>query len=191
MGELQNLHYPPSGFRRRLEAVAFADVVGFSRLMAINDVETVSKWKKLRTEVLEQHMARHSGRVAEVAGDALLVEFASAVSAVSWAIDVQRSIHSRQGDVDPHLLRLRIGISVDDIIDDDGILQGDGVNIAARIHQAAEPGQVVLTSIVRDFVINRIPVTFQDLGTPPMKNIDRPIRVFSVVWKEIEPSAGP
>ena len=81
-------------------------------------------------------------------------------------------------------LQLRIGINVEDVIDEDGILQGDGVNIASRIHQAAEPGQIVVTAAVRDYVINRLPVVFHDLGTPPMKNINRPIRVFAVDWVE-------
>ena len=81
-------------------------------------------------------------------------------------------------------LQLRIGIDIEDVIDEDGILQGDGVNIASRIHQAAEPGQIVVTATVRDYVINRLPVVFHDLGTPPMKNINRPIRVFAVEWTE-------
>jgi len=81
-------------------------------------------------------------------------------------------------------MHLRIGINVDDVIAEDGRLQGDGVNIASRIHQAAEPGQIVVTAVVRDYVTNRLPVVFHDLGTPPMKNINRPIRVFAIEWVE-------
>ena len=80
---------------------------------------------------------------------------------------------SRQDEADPSALSLRIGINVEDVIVDDGILQGDGVNIASRIHQAAEPGQIVVTADVRDYVINRLPVKFRDLGTPAFKNIAR------------------
>jgi TolB-like protein len=74
------------------------------------------------------------------------------------------------------------------VIDDDGILQDDGVNIAARIHQAGEPGQIVVTSRVREYVINRLPLKFRDLGTPPMKNIAQPVRVFAIDWLDIDES---
>jgi len=172
----------PSTINRRLAAIAFADVAGYSRLMALDDVETVRRWKALRTEIMQPHMVRHGGRVAEIAGDALLVEFASVVNAVRWAADVQRTMHSTQSDKNP--LHLRIGINVEDVIDEDGILQGDGVNIASRIHQAAEPGQIVVTAAVRDYVRSRLPLVFHDLGMPPMKNINRPVRVFAIEWVE-------
>jgi adenylate cyclase len=176
-----------SGINRRLAAVAFADVAGFSRLMALCDVDTVLRWKSLRSEILEPHMTRHGGRIAEIAGDAVLVEFPSVVNAVRWAADVQRT--QERADKDPAALHLRIAINVDDVIDEDGILQGDGVNIASRIHQAAEPGQIVVTAAVRDYVINRLPVTFHHLGTPAMKNITRAIHVYAVKWSENDRTA--
>jgi adenylate cyclase len=173
----------PSVITRRLAAIAFADVAGFSRLMALKDVETVLRWRTLRTEIMEPHMVRHGGRIAEIAGDAVLVEFPSVVNAVRWAADVQRSQAQSATDESPPL-HLRIAINVDDVIDEDGILQGDGVNIASRIHQAAQPGQIVVTAAVRDYVMNRLPLTFHDLGMPPMKNINRMIRVYTVKWTE-------
>jgi adenylate cyclase len=173
----------PSVITRRLAAVAFADVAGFSRLMAVKDVETVLRWRTLRTEIMEPHMVRHGGRIAEIAGDAVLVEFPSVVNAVRWAADVQQAQAQTATEGSPQL-HLRIAINVDDVIDEDGILQGDGVNIASRIHQAAEPGQIVVTAAVRDYVMNRLPLTFHDLGTPPMKNINRMIRVYTVKWTE-------
>jgi adenylate cyclase len=168
--------------KRRLAAIAFADVAGFSRLIAANDVETLRRWKALRSEIIEPLMLRHGGRIAEIAGDAVLVEFPSAVDAVRWAAQTQRAQHAQHDAADPFALKLRIGINVDDVIDDDGILQGDGVNIAARIQQAAEPGQIVVTANVREYVTNRLPLKFRDLGTPPMKNIARPVRVFAIEW---------
>ncbi len=171
----------PLTLNRRLAAVAFADVAGYSRLIAINDVDAVRRWKALRTEVIEPLMVRHGGRIAEIAGDAVLIEFSSVVNAVRWAAQTQRvqqALHSS----DPKALRLRVGINIDDVIDDDGILQGDGVNVAARIHQAGQPGQIVVTARVRDFVLNRLPLKFRDLGTPPMKNISSPVRVFEIDW---------
>ena len=158
--------------------------------MALNDVETVRRWKALRTEVIEPHMNRHGGRIADMAGDGVLAEFTSVVSAVRWACDVQRALQRINSEPDAFALHLRIGINVEDVIDDNGMLSGDGVNIASRIHQAAEPGQIVVTGVVRDFVANRLSVVFHDLGTPPLKNINRPIRVFTVEWVEEGKSAS-
>lgn len=171
----------PLTLNRRLAAVAFADVAGYSRLIALNDVDAVRRWKALRTEVIEPLMVRHGGRIAEIAGDAVLIEFSSVVNAVRWAAQTQRvqqALHSS----DPKALKLRVGINIDDVIDDDGILQGDGVNVAARIHQAGQPGQIIVTARVRDFVLNRLPLRFRDLGTPPMKNISSPVRAFEIDW---------
>lgn len=183
---------PPaaSSIKRRLAAIAFADVAGFSRLIAANDVDTLRRWKTLREEVMQPYMLQHGGRIAEMAGDALLIEFASAVDAVRWASDVQRAIRVGGDERDPLALRLRIGINVDDVIDDDGVLQGDGVNIAARIHQAAEPGQIVVTSSVRDYVSNRLPIRFRDLGTPALKNIARAVRVYEAEWTDSDASGA-
>src|SRR6195256_1253674 len=92
---------------RRLAAIAFADVAGFSRLMGLKDVDTVMRWKALRTEIMEPHMARHGGRIAEIAGDAVLVEFPSVVNAVRWATDVQRVQERTKSGGDPLALHLR------------------------------------------------------------------------------------
>jgi adenylate cyclase len=169
---------------RRLVAIAFADVAGFSRLMALDDVETVRRWKALRTDLLEPHMVRQGGRLVDLAGDGMLIEFTSAVNAVRWAANIQRASRSQEEEKDPFALRLRVAVNVDDVIVEGGSLCGDGINIASRIHQVAEPGQIVVTAAVRDYVMNRLPVAFHDLGTPPMKNINRPVRVFAVEWVE-------
>jgi adenylate cyclase len=171
----------PSSVLWRLTALAFADVADYSRLMAADSVGTVALWKRLRLDVLLPHMERQGGRLVESPGDAVLAEFPSVVRAVSWAIDVQQSLLDDDDDATPSdALRLRIGINVDDVIDDDGVLQSDGVNIASRIHQFASPGEIVLTGLARELVSNRLPVVFRDLGTPHLKNIDRPIRIFAV-----------
>jgi TolB-like protein len=115
-------------------------------------------------------------------GDGVLVEFASAVNAVQWAIDVQKAVRDQPHPEALPGLTLRIGINVEDVIDDGGLLQGDGVNIAARIHQAAAPGQIVVTAHVRDYVLNRLAIVLRDLGTPMLKNILRQVRVYSVEW---------
>jgi class 3 adenylate cyclase/tetratricopeptide (TPR) repeat protein len=165
---------------RRLAAVAFADVAGWSRLVEENDLEALRDWNTLRTGLIEPKILEHGGRLVDLAGDAVLVEFPSAVAAVNWAVDLQR----RPVDVDAEgaalPLSLRIGINVGDILVDEGRLIGDGVNIAARIHQAASPGEIIVTDAVREHVHRRIAAAFHDLGERQLKNISHPVRVFRV-----------
>jgi TolB-like protein/class 3 adenylate cyclase/Tfp pilus assembly protein PilF len=165
---------------RRLAAVAFADVVGWSRLVEKNDVDTLRAWKALRADVIEPRTREHGGRLLEIAGDAVLIEFPSAVAAVSWAVDTQRAIAHQEPEGQGTQLTLRIGINVEDVIVDEGKLIGDGVNIAARIHQLASPGDIVVTGTVRDYVWNKMPVAFGDLGEHELKNIGRPIRIYRI-----------
>jgi len=165
---------------RRLAAVAFADVAGWSRLVEQNDVDTLRAWKALRTDVIEPRIREHGGHLLEIAGDSVLVEFPSVVAAVNWAFDTQRALAHPEANGQARGLTLRIGINVEDVIVDDDKLIGDGVNIAARIHQIAVPGEIVVTSAVREFVWNKMPVAFVDLGERELKNISRPIRVYRV-----------
>jgi TolB-like protein/Tfp pilus assembly protein PilF len=166
--------------RRRLVAVAFADVAGWTRLIERSDVETARAWKALRAEQIEPKAFEHGGHVLEVAGDGALLEFPSAVAAVTWALDTQRALTASPGEGAPGALRLRIGINVEDVIVDEDKLIGDGVNVAARIHQLAAPGEIVVTQAVRDYIWNKMPVAFDDLGERRLKNISRPIRVYRV-----------
>jgi class 3 adenylate cyclase len=165
---------------RRLAAVAFADVAGWSRLIEANDAATLHAWKALRSELIEPKINEHTGRLLEIAGDAVVVEFPSAVAAVSWAIGLQREIGGRNAGRTGISLTVRIGINVEDVIVDGDKVVGDGVNIAARIHQTAEPGEIIVTSTVRDYVLNKLPVAFDDLGMHELKNISRPIHLYRV-----------
>src|SRR5713101_3216830 len=160
---------------RRLAAIVFADVAGWSRMVEKNDVDTLRAWKALRTDILEPRIREHGGRVLEIAGDAVLIEFPSAVAAVTWALDTQRALSHQDPAGYATQLTLRIGINVEDVIVDEDKLIGDGVNIAARIHQIASPGEIVVTGAVRDYVWNKMPVAFGDLGERELKNIGRPI----------------
>jgi adenylate cyclase len=165
---------------RRLAAVAFADVAGWSRLIEKSDVETLRAWKALQSDLIEPKIREHSGRLLEIAGDSVLVEFPSAVAAVSWALDLQQGIRDaaqKSGTVD---LSVRIGVNVEDVIVDGDKLIGDGVNIAARIHQLASPGEIVVTAAVREYVQNKLPATFANLGMRELKNISRRIQLFRV-----------
>lgn len=165
---------------RRLAAVAFADVAGWSSLVEANELEAVRAWTALRTGFIEPKIAEHAGRLVDLAGDAVFVEFASAVEAVGWALAVQRGPMNRGAMPSGLQLSLRIGINVCDVLVDEGRLVGDGVNIASRIHQAAAPGDIVVTESVRQHVQQRIPVAFRDIGERQLKNISRPIRIYRV-----------
>ena len=169
---------------RRLAAIVFADVVGWSRLIEQSDVETLRAWKALRSDFIEPKIAEYGGRLLEIAGDAVLIEFPSAVAAVSWALDVQRMLAHADADEPGVALSLRIGINVEDVIVDEDKLIGDGVNIASRIHQTAAPGEIVVTGAVRGYVWNKMPIEFTDLGEHELKNIGRPVRVYRVVPRD-------
>ena len=161
--------------------MAFADVAGWSRLIERNDVATLRAWKALRAEVIEPQIQKHTGRLLEVQGDAVVVDFPSAVAAVSWALEVQAAIfdQAQRGDR-AGALTVRIGINTEDVIVDEGKLIGNGVNVAARIHQLAAPGEIVVTEAVRGYVRNKLSVAFSDLGERKLKNISRSVRLYRV-----------
>jgi adenylate cyclase len=166
---------------RRLAAIAFADVVGWTRLVERDDAAAVSAWKAVQRELIEPNIKAFSGRLIEVAGDAVLVEFPSAVEAVRWAIDLLQRLEDRRAGDPTNPIHMRVGISIEDAIVDEDKLLGDGVNIASRVHQMAAPDQLVITQGVRDFVWNKLPIRLLDLGEQHLKNISRPVRTFRVL----------
>ena len=166
---------------RRLAAIAFADVVGWTRLVERDDAGAVAAWKSVQRELIEPNIKVFSGRLIEVAGDAVLVEFPSAVEAVRWAIDLLRRLEDRRAVEPANPIHMRVGISIEDAIVDEDKLLGDGVNIASRVHQMAGTDQLVITQGVRNFVWNKLPVRLQDLGEQQLKNISRPVRTFRVL----------
>ena len=163
---------------RRLAAIAFADVAGWSRMIEKNDVQTLHAWKALRAELVEPKIREHGGRLLEIAGDSVLVEFPSAVAAVSWALEVQHGVAGAAPGSGFEGLRMRIGINVEDVIVDGDKLIGDGVNVASRVHQLASPGEIVATAAVREYVVNKLAVSFSDLGMRDLKNISRRVHVY-------------
>ena len=163
---------------RRLAAIVFIDVVGFSALIEADDVGTMRRWMELRSGILVPRISEHRGHLLRVVGDALFVEFRSVVDAVRCCQDIQRSIaESRPTDGLP-ALRVRIGINVEDVIVEQDDLHGDGVNIAARIQQLANAGETLVTAAVRDYVRNKLDASFTDLGDRALKNISRPVRIL-------------
>jgi TolB-like protein/class 3 adenylate cyclase/Tfp pilus assembly protein PilF len=159
---------------RRLAAVLAADVAGYSRLMAADEVGTLDALKALRREVVDPAIAEHKGRIVKTTGDGMLVEFASAVDAVTCAMAVQAAMAARAGN-----LNFRIGINVGDIIIDGDDIFGDGVNVAARVENECEPGGVCLSDDAFRQVRAKTSFGFDDLGERSLKNIDRPIRIYA------------
>ncbi len=166
---------------RRVAAILAADVVGYSRLMGRNETATLSALKAHRSELIDGKIAEHHGRIVKLMGDGMLVEFASVVNAVACAADIQRGMRERNAGVsEANRIEFRIGIDLGDIIVEEDDIYGDGVNIASRIEGMARPGGVAVSAAVRDNVGNRLNLAFEDLGQRQLKNIDRPIRIYSV-----------
>ena len=170
---------------RRLAAVLAADVAGYSRLMGADEVGTLSALKDIRREVIDPTLAEHKGRIVKSTGDGMLVEFASAVDAVSCAMTVQSKMVER-GDAAPRI-SFRIGINVGDIIVEGGDIFGDGVNVAARIENECEPGGVFLSGSAFEQVRGKTEFAFDDLGERSLKNIERPVRLYAVRSPTAEP----
>ena len=166
---------------RRLAAIVAADMVGYSRLMEADEVGTLARLRALRQEMIDPCLQRHKGRLVKSTGDGLLVEFGSVVDALGCAVEMQRTL-SKANDTRPDAPRFefRIGINLGDVIVEDGDLFGDGVNIAARLQEQAEPGGVYVSQAVREQVGDRLAVGFDDLGERMVKNIARPIRIYRV-----------
>jgi adenylate cyclase len=176
--------------QRRLAAILSADVVGYSRLMGLDEAKTLSRLNALRRKVFDPTVAAHSGRIVKLIGDGALVEFASAVNAVTCAIEIQRLVGDHEADgsqVDP--IRFRIGINVGDIIIEGEDIYGDGVNIAARLEGIAEPGGICLSRAVHEQVAGKVASAFTEVGVRNLKNIDTPVHVFRVGGR-VEGSQG-
>ena len=166
---------------RRLAAILAADVVGFSALMERAEEGTLARFKSLRREVLEPKVNEHRGRVFKTTGDGFLVEFSSPVEAVRCALEVQEALASKADHEPSEALQLRIGINLGDVIsEEDGDLYGDGVNVAVRLQQLAEPGSVYISGSVYDQIEGKIGIAFQSQGEQQVKNIARPVRVFAL-----------
>jgi len=163
---------------RRLAAVAFVDVAGFSRLVETDDVVATKRWKRVRLDLIEPRIVEHHGRLLRVIGDGLFVVFGSAVNAVRWASLLQQEIARHQLGEAGEPIQVRIGINVEDVIVDEDDLHGDGVNIAARIQQLAAPGEVVVTAAVCEYIWNKLDVRLTDLGEHELKNISHPVRIY-------------
>lgn len=165
--------------QRRLAAILAADVAGYSDLMSKDEEGTLVRLRELRRGIIMPTIRAHSGRLVKTLGDGFLAEFSSPVEAVRCAIEIQQALASACGHDPPHVLTLRIGINLGDIIiDEDKDIYGDGVNIAARLEQLADPGGICLSGKVYEEVRDKLPYDFIDWGERRVKNIARPVHVY-------------
>ena len=172
---------PSSTVTRRLAAILIADVVGYTRLMERDDTGTFSRLRTIRDEVVDPAIVSHGGRIVKTAGDGLVAEFASALSALRAAMQVQREMAVRNADVPAdERIDYRIGINLGDIMVDSNDIAGDGVNVASRLEGLAAPGGICVSSSVREQVHGNLDIGFDDIGEQQVKNIARPIRAFAV-----------
>src|SRR5262245_34762471 len=170
---------------RRLAAILAADMVGYSRLMEADEAGTHARLRTHRLELIDPAIAKNNGRLIKTAGDGMLVEFPSVADAVACAVEIQRRIAERDSDeTSQGEIRFRIGINLGDVISEDDDIFGDGVNVAARLQELAEPGGICVSGAIRDQAGDRLGVAFEDLGDQSVKNLTRPIRVFRVCLDE-------
>jgi len=166
---------------RKLVSVVVADVVGYSRLMELDEEGTHARLNVLQRDLLKPKISEHRGRIIKNTGDGALVEFASVVDAVRCAVEIQREMIDRSADFpEDRRIVFRIGVNLGDVIVEPGDIHGDGVNGAARLEGLAEPGGVCISGTAYDQVRDRVPYVFTEKGEQTVKNISRPVRVYSL-----------
>jgi adenylate cyclase len=164
---------------RRLIAVVYADMAGYSRLIGLDDAGTFERLRELRRDLIDPALTRHGGTLVSTGGDSLLIRFDSIIPAMRFAVDVQRGVPDFDGDYAPdRRIRFRMGVNVGDVIQDGTNLHGEGVNIAARLQSVCPPGAICVSRVVRDHVGNRLGLGFKEMGAIGLKNIARPTEAF-------------
>jgi adenylate cyclase len=164
---------------RRLVAVAFIDMVGYSRLLAQDDIGILGRLQTLRRNLIDPAINRHGGRIVSTAGDSLFIEYTSIDGAVRSAILIQQHVPGYEFDQPPdRTIQFRIGINIGDVIADGTNLHGDGVNVAARLETACPVGGICVSRAVRDHMVGRLDLDFDELGPLSLKNIPRPVEAF-------------
>ncbi|MCB5176848.1 adenylate/guanylate cyclase domain-containing protein [Microvirga lenta] len=165
--------------QRRLAAILAADVAGYSGLMSLDEEGTLLRLRHLRREVVVPTIQAHGGRLVKTTGDGFLIEFSSPVEAVRCAAEIQEALAAIAAEDPATTLWLRIGINLCDIIiDEDGDVYGDGVNVASRLEQIAVPGGICISGKVWEEVRGKVPYAFEDRGEQQVRNIARPIRIY-------------
>jgi adenylate cyclase len=165
--------------RRKLIAVVYADMVGYSRLIGLDDIGTLERLRTLRRILIDPAIGEHGGRIVNIGGDSLLMVFDSIDGAMRCAVKIQQQVPAYDGDQPPdRAIRFRVGINVGDVIPDGTDVHGDVVNVAARLQAECPPGGICISREVRDHVHDRLDLAFEELGTLKLKNISRPIDAY-------------
>jgi class 3 adenylate cyclase/pimeloyl-ACP methyl ester carboxylesterase len=171
---------PAPSIKRRLAAILAADIAGYSRLMGEDEAATVRDLKAHQAVVLPL-VGRYGGRIIDTAGDGILAEFPSVINAAECAVEIQTVMATRNEDVsESRRMRFRIGINLGDVIHDEARIYGDGINVAARLENIAEPGGICISRQVFDQVSRALKADFQALGPRTLKNIAHPVDVFAI-----------
>lgn len=176
---------------RKLAAILYADVVGYSRLTGVDEDSThrlLSDYLDLIARIVESHR----GRVMHYAGDAVLAMFEAAVDALSCATKIQEDLKRRNQELpETRQVHFRIGVNIGDVIEDRGDIYGDGVNVAARLESLADPGGICISSIVHDAIFGKLDIEFESLGEKQVKNIARPVHVYRALLHQKADSEAP
>jgi adenylate cyclase len=168
-------------FKRQLVAILYADIVAYSRLTAHDEAGTHHALRHT-LDVLSGHVERCEGTVVHFAGDAVLAKFNTITAALDCALKTQQQLSSLNRDTPPDKrVQIRVGVNLGDVIIDRDDIYGDGVNVAVRIQELADPGGICVSGNVRDAVVGNLPIAYEYMGEQMVKNIDRPIRAFRVV----------
>ncbi len=177
------------GVKRRLTTVLCADVSSYTRLMEQDEAGTFERLRTSR-ERMASLIARHDGRVINTWGDALIAEFDSVIEAVNCAVEIQRELASRNLDIpDDEQMWFRIGINLGDVMVENQDIYGEGVNIAARLQQIAEPGGIMISRPVYDQVKSKLSIGFDFLGDQTVKNVSEPVPSYRILIEGAPPEA--
>jgi adenylate cyclase len=168
--------------KRHLCAILAGDIVGYSRLMEHDEAGTIARQRAHFDSVIRPKLETYEGRIVKLMGDGILIEFASVVDAVNYAVTIQRTILALESDVSPDLqIIYRMGINLGDVFYENDDILGDGVNIAARLEQMSDPGGICISGTVYDHLKSNIPVDYEPLGNVSVKNIQQPVRAYKII----------
>src|SRR5215469_5664260 len=167
---------------RKLTAILCADVYGYSRLMGEDEEATLRTLSSYR-KIIDDLIGQHHGRFVNSAGDSVLAEFASVVEAVNSAVEIQAALKSENANLPPeYRMEFRIGVNSGDVMVEGEQIYGDGVNVAARLENLADPGGICISSTVYEQVRDKLNLSYQDRGEQSVKNIARPVHVWHVIF---------
>jgi adenylate cyclase len=173
---------------RKLAAILYADVAGYSRLTG-EDEDATHRTLRECLDLISAIVARHRGRVIHYAGDAVLAMFEAVVDALTCATAIQEELKARGSELsEDRRLEFRIGVNLGDVIEDRGDIYGDGVNIAARLESLADPGGICISGTVHDAIGDKLAVGYEFMGEQRVKNIDKPVRAYRVLPEATPPT---